>query len=98
MANYAFQLDYYATVLCENKEVKENECQGMCHLASELRFQTVEMEHEQSPSVNFHFTPVFLEQMSTTLCDCDNYIIFHTPSGRTILVHPSDVFHPPEIV
>jgi len=37
MVNYWVQYDYYKTVLCENQDMPELECNGTCHLAKELK-------------------------------------------------------------
>lgn len=34
--NYAVNQDYYATVLCENKAVKNSRCKGKCAMQKEL--------------------------------------------------------------
>lgn len=36
LVHYAMEYDYYANVLCENKDKPELHCNGSCHLAAEL--------------------------------------------------------------
>lgn len=44
--NYELRKDYFATILCEKKDVPNNSCKGGCHLNKELRSQT-EQERKQ---------------------------------------------------
>ena len=37
--DYELRQDYFASVLCEEKEVVNNLCHGMCHLKKEFREQ-----------------------------------------------------------
>ena len=99
LANYAIQFDYYANVLCENKDVKDSECNGMCHLSSELSIQNLDTEQEQTVSINFNFTPLFLQSVaSNDLCINENSLTFTTPSNYLLIIHPKDIDHPPETV
>ena len=85
--------------LCENKEDKENTCQGMCHLSAELSFQNLDTEQEQTTQFNYNFTPLFLQNIaSSELCVCDLQTTFITPECVVLVIHPKDIDHPPELV
>ena len=45
-ANYLLNKNFYATVLCENKEKPQLHCEGKCHLKKELKQQE---EQEKNP-------------------------------------------------
>lgn len=50
MVNYWVQYDYYKTVLCENKDMPELECNGTCQLAKELKAAEKPAEAPKVPS------------------------------------------------
>ncbi|MBT8327792.1 MAG: hypothetical protein KJP21_08710 [Bacteroidia bacterium] len=99
IAKYAIQYDYYTNVLCEDKDEKVNECQGMCHLSSELSYQNLDTEQEQTTQFNYNFTPLFIQNFAPSeTCICDEKATFTSPNNRILVTHPKDIDHPPELV
>ncbi|MBK7963974.1 MAG: hypothetical protein IPK10_00740 [Bacteroidetes bacterium] len=47
--DYEFRQDYFASVLCEKKDIPDNICHGMCHLKKEIKKQD-ERENKQGKS------------------------------------------------
>lgn len=39
LANYVINYDYIVEELCEQKDIKDNTCQGKCHLTKEIQKQ-----------------------------------------------------------
>jgi hypothetical protein len=97
--NYAIQFDYYTKVLCENKDQKNNSCNGMCHLSSELSFQNIDKEQEQAASITLNFAPLFLQNvLSSDLFICENTSTFTIPRNGLLTTNPKAIDHPPESV
>lgn len=46
---YAIHQDYFAKVLCVNKDKPEMHCNGKCHLKKEIKKSTGENSNEQKP-------------------------------------------------
>lgn len=47
--DYELRQDYFASTLCEKKDVPDNLCHGMCHLKKEIKEQN-ERESKQGKS------------------------------------------------
>lgn len=84
--------DYIAKVLCIEKEVPDNECQGHCQLKKRLK-----EEEEKSPATNEKSEQVLLFIEDNTPCVCPQYILAlfnNTQDGNTV-AHSIKVYHPP---
>jgi hypothetical protein len=73
LLDYEVRKDYFAEVLCINKEKPELACEGKCILSQKLKDQTE--KEEQTKTENMHFPVTFQEANGTsffgTLSDAD---------------------------
>ena len=83
LLDYELRQDYFATVLCEKKEVPNNTCQGGCHLNKELKAQD-EQERKQgiSPQVKFELNSLAPHVPFLTIFD--NSIDINFPPFKSI--------------
>lgn len=99
VGNYLINKTYYATVLCENKDNIEMDCEGSCQLREELNEIDLPMANGRNTPAREHFEiSVFIVH------NCFNVLI--PPSNSTVLYNrensgapsnsASDFFHPPE--
>ncbi len=73
--DYELRQDYFASVLCEKKEVPNNTCQGGCHLNKELKAQD-EQERKQGSDSQVKFEMYSLAPPVVVLSVVENYIDF----------------------
>ncbi len=61
VVDYMVNYDYISTVLCENVDKPQLECNGKCHLAKELdkTLETKAPAHLEKVTVLLDFIPVF---------------------------------------
>lgn len=104
VANYAMNLHYYQTVLCENKDKPELKCNGKCHLKKELTALEPKQETPAAPalpaisslSIEVFELPNLLEVtplISTALTPEEL-----TYSSKTLLGFIAEQNEPPELI
>jgi hypothetical protein len=62
LVNYAVQFDYYASELCEEKNMEESSCNGSCQVSQELRSSSSDTEQKEAPQVS-------LEELNYTISE-----------------------------
>lgn len=103
--NYIVNKDFYASVLCVQKEVKNNTCQGQCHLKKELEqidVSTTSNESEESnknSNTNEKLNWISLALKTTGFINCNIEINFNIQhSYATLNGFSKSLFSPPELV
>ncbi len=96
--NYWMNRDFIASVLCENKDKPELECNGKCHLKKQIQENTEDQNEGQEVSnrlmVEFFQTSEAIEFTAPVepaeeeFCNCSEPL--------TVGFSPS-VFHPPQV-
>lgn len=61
LLEYAVDYDYISKVLCINKEKPELQCNGKCHLMTQLAEEVPDSENTQALPIEFSVQLVFLE-------------------------------------
>lgn len=99
VGHYLINKAYYATVLCENKENVEMDCEGSCRLKRELKEVNEPITGNKKMPLRDRF-----EISAFTMQSCFNVLI--PPSNCTLLYNResnqaaqksiSDIFQPPE--
>jgi len=96
--NYWMNRDFIASVLCENKDKPELECNGKCHLKKQIQEHTEDKNEGQEVSnrlmVEFFQTSDAIEftiLMETAEEEFCNY------SEPLTVGFSSSVFHPPQV-
>jgi len=100
--NYILNKNYYAEVLCENKDnPKKPHCNGKCHLKKQLEKQKpVEDQHPFSKPATISFYP---ELMAVLLGELK--LLSHQAADKknpdfclkqVLPPHINDIFHPPK--
>ncbi|MBK9636745.1 MAG: hypothetical protein IPO63_02620 [Bacteroidetes bacterium] len=75
LLDYELRQDYFASVLCEKKEVPNNTCKGGCHLNKELKAQD-EQERKQGSDSQVKFEMNSLAPSVAVLAIVENYVDF----------------------
>ena len=105
MLDYLVRYEYYAKVLCVNKDKPEMKCNGQCHLSKELKKVAEPVQQEDQkvpvPTVNLDDYPITLIYKS--LADIPLFPVFYTEKGGryqnfSAEFNVNDVFHPPKII
>lgn len=78
LLNYELRQVYFATILCEKKDVPNNSCQGVCHLNKELKAQD-EQERKQGNDSQVKFEISSLAPTVPFLTVFDNSIDIDFP-------------------
>ena len=78
LLNYELRQVYFATILCEKKNVPNNSCQGQCHLNRELKAQD-EQERKQGNDSKVKFEVSSLAPTVPLLTLFDNSIDINFP-------------------
>ncbi len=78
LLNYELRQVYFATILCEKKEIPNNSCQGQCHLNRELKAQD-EQERKQGNDSKVKFEVSSLAPTVPILTVFDNGIDINFP-------------------
>lgn len=100
--NYYVNQNYFATVLCENKDNPEKPgCNGKCHLKKQLEQQKPEQNtHPFSESTPLNFYPelfaVLISQITKKTSDYLNNSITCPTQLKLLSAHLLDIFHPPK--
>lgn len=95
--NYWMNRDYIASVLCENKDKPELQCNGKCHLKKEIQANADDQKEGQEASsrmmVEFYQTSeVNFEFNSALDTDSDEFCDYCEP---VVAGFSSSIFHPP---
>jgi hypothetical protein len=97
---YAFNQDYYATVLCENKGVKNSCCKGQCAVQKELA--DLDKKEEQQPGKSG--SSILKISKSSEILPASYRLcvyrpqttwLYATPGCNTRTGNPSPLFRPP---
>lgn len=96
--NYWMNRDYISSVLCENKDKPELQCNGKCHLKKEIQANADDQNEGQEVSsrmmVEFYQTSeVNLEFISALDTDADEFCDYCEPVEAGF---SSSIFHPPQ--
>ena len=96
--NYWMNRDFIASVLCENKDRPELECNGKCHLKKQIQENTEDQNEGQEVSNRlmvefFQFTNGF-ELRTPTEISIDHFYNYSEPLTAGI---STSVFHPPRV-
>lgn len=91
-----------AETLCVQKEVKNNTCQGQCHLRKQLD-KAEEEEKKQAPSsqkdkyeVLYCYSSKLFDFLRTPQIYTTNAkVVYHTDFSLSTFI--SDIFHPPKL-
>ena len=102
LVDYQARYDYYATVLCENKENQELECNGKCALMKDLKsVEQTNSEPEEPTSPNTCNTELYiennlLEAVLVTQDENSKSPIHYTNLYSRECVEPIE--HPPQLI
>jgi len=97
---YYWDYEYIATVLCENKDKPEMQCNGKCHLKKEIKKQQNPTDKRKLPVLIKDIEKYQVAQFY--ILDCckrvvleeQHFFISHT--NKKVKKYISKVFHPPE--
>lgn len=96
--NYWMNKDYIASVLCENKDRPELECNGKCHLKKEIQSNSDDQNNGQevasSMMVEFFQPSERFEFKCTPVSNSDVFCDYCEPVESGFI---SSVFHPPQV-
>lgn len=75
--DYELRQDYFASTLCEKKDVVNNLCHGMCHLKKEIREQD-DRENKQgnNPQVKSEVTAIAVSMVEILFIDQEEELSF----------------------
>lgn len=95
--NYAFNKDYIATTLCENKDKPMMHCNGKCHLEKELK-KTAKEDSKQQTSlrinveeyiINIHEDANHISLITTNISKINSpYMEDYSFNNITKIFHP----------
>ena len=97
--HYLINKNYYATVLCENKEKPKMNCHGKCHMMKEMKEQE---KKEQSPAAPIKEKQETVQYFQTntactfiTFTETKKYSSFYLlPKTESVSF---SIFHPPTV-
>lgn len=104
VAEYVVNYDYISTVLCENKEKPQLQCNGKCYLAKQLKKSAEQGEEnpfgEQNPNSEIQH-PVFFQSLQgtdlATQFSLDSNANFNPCTLLISSLFPADISEPPEL-
>lgn len=82
LLNYELRHDYFATILCEKKDVPNNSCKGGCYLIKELKAQD-EQERKQGSNSQVKFEMFSLAPIVALETILENSINFRFPPYKS---------------
>jgi len=96
---YYINYDYISTVLCENKEIVELDCNGKCYLKKQLKEQKSPLENENPNHVSIDLEKYPVSLLGLFSCKLKNTVKLNKKHyilnfGKT-KKYISKVFHPP---
>lgn len=97
LTDYAVKYDYYANVLCENKDQPESHCNGACQLA--LALEVPAQQEPDSPTI------LLLKEFEVPTCEADDLTLLsiwnYSPISRYTALeqnaYPSCIDPPPRV-
>lgn len=98
LLNFELRHDYFATELCELKNVPNNSCNGKCYLIKELKAQD-EKERKQGSDSQVKFEIFSLAPLMAFVTILENGIDFRFPpyKSKSYLTVISIDFRPPTV-
>lgn len=102
--DYLIRYDYYANVLCENKDDVVLQCNGKCHLAKELAAASEEKNpfSDDKKNKTYEFELLFLEKETnynfSIIIDSKSQKKNHYYTNFYQYLLTENTFHPPSVV
>ncbi len=100
VANYYINFQYYAEVLCDNKDKPELQCNGQCHLKEELK-QTENNNDENMPEIvsKLRYSDFVMQDHLITfrppILHREQSITWQRNCDAIMNGYPTNVFRPP---
>ncbi|MGV3599456.1 MAG: hypothetical protein ACO1PI_16460 [Bacteroidota bacterium] len=101
VGNYIVNKTYYATVLCQNKDNTELDCEGSCQLKEELNEieQPIANSRKIPVSERFEISAFIIHNCYNVFIPPSNCTVLYNWESNQLMPNPiSDFFQPPESI
>lgn len=94
---YAANQDFIATVLCENRDMPELNCDGKCYLAKKLKAASNQNSEQEPVLINPFEYPISLVDDQQELVQAPQLldVFLQQPNERLLELAGSSLFRPP---